>query len=206
MKDVAKKTKYDIPTELAGFFARPPMRIYEDRPVYEQVRKGVIETIEPRNKFEWLLVLDIANLTWDIRGFGKDKAAIVNTTWKEALRMILESLLDGDPQERRSVAQARAEKYFTEEGRNWVIEFLGKHGLREDSIGAQAAALRLPELDIIDRQMGRARVMRMAMTRDIMHHRIAGSWREPDEVLRIVDANASLVPPDSPADQDAPVP
>jgi hypothetical protein len=206
MKEVEIKDKYAIPAELVGFFAYPPLRINENRHVYEQVRMGIIETIVPRNKFEWFLVLDLADLTCEIRRLGKDKAGIVNATWKEALRMILESLLDGDPQERRSVAQDRAEKYFTEEGRNWIIEFLGKNELREDAIGAQAAAMRLPELDVIDRQMARARVSRMALVEDIMLHRVGGSWRQPDEVLTIVDTKASLVPLEPPTDQNAPAP
>lgn len=206
MKEVEIKTKCSIPPDLEEFFAYPPMRIGEIRRVYEHVRAGVIETFEPRNKLEWLLVLDIANLTWEIRRLGKDKAGIVNATWKEALRKILESLLEGDPQERRSVAADRAEKYFTEEGRNWVMEFLAKYELREDAIAAHAGALRLQELEIIDRQMERARVSRMAITRDIMQHRVAGSWRQPDEVLTIMDAKASLVPLGQPVPQDMSAP
>src|SRR6266700_1150132 len=109
MHEVSIKTNYTIPAELEGFFKHPPMRIGENRHVYEQVRRGIIETIGPRNMIEWLLVLDVADLTWEIRRLGKDKAAIVNATWKEALRMILESLLDSDPLERRSAAQSHAE-------------------------------------------------------------------------------------------------
>jgi hypothetical protein len=196
MKEVSTATNYGIPADLKDFFAYPPMRIGENRRVYEQVLKGTIEAIEPENTCEWLLIKDLADLTWEIRRLAKDKAAIVNLTWKEALRMILESHLDGDTQERRSVAQVRADNYFNEEGRNWVVEFLGKHGLMEDAIGTQAATLRLLELDIIHRQMERARVIRMATVRDIMHHRVAGSWRRPDDVLAIVEAWASVVPLD----------
>jgi hypothetical protein len=206
MKEVEIKKKYAIPDDLMEVFAYPPLRIGENRRAYEQVRTGVVESFEPRNRFEWCLVLDVANLTWEIRRLGKDKAEIVNATWKEALRKMLESFLEGDPQERQAVAEDRADKYFTEEGRKWVIDFLGKYELREDAIGAQAAALRLPELDIIDRQMERARVSRIAMTRDIMQHRVAGSWKQPDEVLTIVDDKASLVPPDPPTNQDASAP
>jgi hypothetical protein len=202
MKEVSIKTNYDIPAELAGYFAYPPMRIGENRHIYLQMLKGTIEAIEPKNTCEWLLIKDLADLSWEIRRLGKDKAAIVNLTWKEALRMILESHLDGDARERRSIAQARADNYFNEEGRNWVLEFLGKHELREDAIGTQAATLRLLELDIIHRQMERARVIRMATVTDIMHHRVAGSWRQPDDVLATIDNKVSLVPPDQPAPQD----
>jgi hypothetical protein len=204
MNEVAIKGNCAIPANLISFFAHPPIRIGEDRHAYELVLTSTIETIEPKNALEWLWLKDLVDLTWEIRRSGKDKAAIVNVTWTEACRKILESFLDGDSQTRRSEAQARADKYFTEAGREWVLDFLAQHGLREDAIAAQAAALRLLELDMIDRQMERARLVRMAIARDILHHRANGLWRRPDDVLAIVDAKASLVPLDPATDHDRP--
>jgi hypothetical protein len=201
MNEVA--TRYDIPAEFRRFFDKPPILINENRGSYEQVLKGTIETIEPQNKFEWLLVKDIVDLTWELRRLGKMKAALVNVTWKEAVRMVLESLLDGNPDERRRAAQEHAEAYFTEEGRTSVLTILGRHELTEDAIAAQAMAIRLPELDIIDRQMERARVSRMAIARDIQHHRSAGSWKRPDELLTVIDATESSIPLSSSSDRAA---
>jgi len=206
MQEVENKTKCAVPAELVSFFAHPPIRTGENRHAYEQVRNGVIESFEPGNQFEWLLVLDLANLTWEIRSLGKDKADLVSLTRKEALRMILEAHLDDEPQERRSTARDRTANYVTKEGREWVIDFLGKHGLKEDAIAAQAAALRLPELEIVDRQLARARLSRMAIVRDFFEHRVAGFWKRPDEVLAIVDVKASVVPLDQPADQSTSAP
>jgi hypothetical protein len=192
MNEVA--TRYPIPAELKRFFEKPPILINENRGSYEQVLRGTIETIEPQNIFEWLLAKDVVDLTWEDHRLGKMKAALVNVTWKEALRMVLESLLDGNPDERRRAAQEHAEVYFTEEGRTAVLGILGRHELTQDAIAAQAMAMRLPELDIIDRQMERARVSRMAVARDILHHRSAGSWKRPDDLLRVIDATASSIP------------
>jgi hypothetical protein len=61
--------------------------------------------------------------------------------------------------------------------------------------------LRLPELEVFDRQLERARVTRMAIARDLEHHRAAGSWKRPDELLQIVDAKAGSIPLD-PSDND----
>jgi hypothetical protein len=103
MKEVVKK-KYDIPEELWSVFVRPPLRHNESCPQYEAVRAGIIETIGPRNKLEWLLVDDIVNFTWEIRRLRRDKAAIVSLTWREALSKILEAHMDGDVQVRSRVA------------------------------------------------------------------------------------------------------
>jgi hypothetical protein len=88
MNEVA--TKYDIPADLIGFFAKPPLLISESRRDYEQLLKGMIKMIEPSNTIEWLLLKDIVDVYWENRRLGKMKAALVNVTWKEALRRILE--------------------------------------------------------------------------------------------------------------------
>jgi hypothetical protein len=187
-------TKHDVPAELIGFFMKPPLLINESRRDYEDMLKGMIKLIEPSNTFEWILVRDLVDVTWENRRLGKMKAALVNVTWMEAVRRVLESLLDGSLEDRRRAAQEHAERYFTEEGRSLVQTILGSHGLTEEAIAAQAMALRLPELDIIDRQMERARVTRMAIERDLQHHRTAGSWTRPDDLVRIVDGTASSIP------------
>jgi hypothetical protein len=201
MKEVAKRN-YDFPGDLFPFFAKPPLRIHENSAMYQAVRASIIETIGPRNKYEWFLVDDIVNFTWEIRGLRRDKAATVNLTWNEALSHILEVHMDGDAQERSRIAQERASEYHTDPGREWVVTFLVGRGLTEDAIAAHAAALRLPELDMIDRRIHRALVARMAIERDLVYNRIDGLWARPGDLLAVVDDKVSLVPPDQPAPQD----
>jgi hypothetical protein len=166
------------------------------------VRTSTIEMIQPQNTLEWFLAKDIVDLTWEIRRLGKEKADLVNLTWEEALRMIIESHWEDEPGKRRHVAETQAHAYFmTKAGYDWVQGFLAKRKLTEDVIAAQAATLRLPELEVFDRQLERARVTRMAIARDLEHHRAAGSWKRPDELLQIVDAKAGSIPLD-PSDND----
>jgi hypothetical protein len=81
------------------------------------------------------------------------------------------------------------------------VAFLLRHNLTEDAIAAQAMALRLPELNLIDRRLERALVSRMAVERDIEHHRAAGSWQTPMGFPQIVDATAVSISPAPPVDQ-----
>jgi hypothetical protein len=187
-------TKYTIPAELLGFFEHPPVLINESSEDYDQVLTSTIKTIEPKNTFEWLLVKDLVDLTWEDRRLGKVKADIVNSTWKEAVRTILESFLPGDLEERHSVARELSEAYFGTEGRDRVLTILARHKLTEDAIAAHSLTLRLPELELIDRQLQRVRLARIAIARDLLYHRIAGSWKGPADVLAIVDATASSIP------------
>jgi hypothetical protein len=197
MNEVVRK--YDIPADLADFFADPPLLNHENRDAYFNLRKGMIQTIEPTNTCEWILTVDLVDLAWEIRRLARLKAELVNMTWKQALCMIIEAHTDGDPVERRLGAEDLTRQYFSEKGRKDTIEFLEILGFTEGTVAAQAATLRLPELDILDRQLGRARLTSMAITRDIEHHRVAGSWNRTDKVLSIVDGTAGSPPLEAPA-------
>jgi hypothetical protein len=202
MSKAMTRRECTIPAELQEFFAAPPILINENLKCYLQVRTSTIEMIQPQNTLEWFLAKDIVDLTWEIRRLGKEKADLVNLTWEEALRMIIESHWEDEPGKRRHVAETQAHAYFmTKAGYDWVQGFLAKRKLTEDVIAAQAATLRLPELEVFDRQLERARVTRMAIARDLEHHRAAGSWKRPDELLQIVDAKAGSIPLD-PSDND----
>jgi hypothetical protein len=194
-------SKYDIPPDLVDFFDDPPLLNNESRNVYYKLRRSMIDTIAPKNTCEWILTIDLVYLTWELRGLAKRKAALVNLTWKQALCMIIEAHTDGNPAERRRGAQEQTNQYFSnEKGRKDTIEFLAILGFTEDAIAAQAATLRAPELDLLDRQMERARVARMAITRDIEHHRVAGSWMQPDDLLAIADGRVASTPIEAPTE------
>jgi hypothetical protein len=67
-------------------------------------------------------------------------------------------------------------------------------------------SLRLPEVEFIDRQLHRACVMRIAIARDIVDHRVAGSWKTPEDVLVTIDGRADAIPLSPSSDQAALVP
>ena len=187
--------KFSPPPEIESFFMEPPLLIGESRLEYERMFTAVANTIRPQNPIEWMLVSDIMNLSWEIRRLGKTKAGLINLNWKDAIRMIVESLLDADHEDRSRFSQELADGWFTgEEAKETIKALLAKHQLTEDAIAAQAMSLRLPELEIIDRKMERTLVSRMAIMRDIEHHRIAGSWKMPKDSLQIVDAAAEPTP------------
>jgi len=199
-----ESTQLAPPPKIESFFMKPPLLIGESRLEYERMFTAVANTIRPQNTIEWMLVSDIMNLSWEIRRLGKAKAGLINLNWKDAIRMIVEALLDSDQEERSRVSQELADGWFTSaEAKQEIQALLEKHRLAEDAIAAQAMSLRLPELDMIDRKMERTLVSRMAIMRDIEHHRIAGSWKMPKDLLQIVDAAAEPTPLAPPTD-DAP--
>ncbi len=196
--------EFTVPAEIAVVFKKAPVLIIENSSEYDAVFASLASAIGPKNAFEWLLFKDIVDLSWEIRRSGNSKAAIINMKSKEAVHMLLESLLEGDDEERSGVAQELADQWFTSvEARSSILELLQKYQLAEDAIVAQAIALALPELDMLDRKIERARVSRMALMRDIEHHRAAGTWQMPKDLLQIVDAAAEPVPLAPATDQTA---
>jgi hypothetical protein len=190
-----ESTKLAPPPKIESFFMKPPLLIGESRLEYERMFTALANTIRPQNPIEWILVGDILNLSWEIRRLSKTKAGLINMYWKVAIRMIVESLLDADHEDRSRFSQELADGWFTgEEAKETIKALLAKHQLTEDAIAAQAMSLRLPELDIIDRKMERALVNRMALMRDIELHRAAGTWKMPKDLLQIVDAASELIP------------
>src|ERR1700686_3350611 len=196
--------EFSVPSEIAVFFKNPSILTSETPSEYEAVFASLANAIGPENTFEWLLFKDIVDLSWEIRRSGNSKAAIINMKWKEALHMIAESLLEGDEEERGRVAQELADQWFTNaQARASILELLQKHQLAEDAIVAQAMALGLVELDMLDRKIERARVSRTVIMRDIEHHRAVGTWKMPKDLLQIVDAVAEPIPLAPPSDHAA---
>ena len=204
--NVLANTNHNIPVDLQGFFDNPPILLNESRDAHDQLRASIIETIEPKNTCEWMWVKSLLTSGWEERRLGKMKADLVNLTWKEAVRNILESLLPGDLAERCSVARECADGFFGPKGRERVMTILTRHKLTEDAIAAQSLTLRLPELEIIDRQLHRACLVRIAIARDIVDHRVASSWKTPEDVLMTIDGRAGPIPLSPSSDQGALVP
>jgi hypothetical protein len=196
MKDVMKKC--EVPAEIASLLKRPPILIGESRSAYEAIFFGFVKKIEPQDIIEWFLLNDVVNYTWDICRLDKSKSVLINTIWKEALRMILESCLPQDEQDPGRTARKLAEDWFaTSDGQFSVIELLRKYHLDEGAVDAQAMVLRLPELGEIDRKLERARVARIRTLAEIERYRIAGSWKMPKKLPQLIDAeiqSTSVVP------------
>jgi hypothetical protein len=204
--NVLANTNHNIPVDLQGFFDNPPILLNESREAYDQLCASIIETIEPKNTYEWMWVKSLLTYGWEERRLGKMKADLVNLTWKEAVRNILESLLPGDLAERQRVARDCADGFFGPEGRERVMTILRRHKLTEDAIAAQSLTLRLPELEMIDKQLHRACLLRIAIARDIVDHRVASSWKTPQDVLVTIDGRAGAIPLSPSSDQAALVP
>jgi len=188
--------KIDLPPEIARIFRKPPLLVGESSREYAEICKSLVHTINPQNHLEWLLLKQVLDLYWEILRLSRFKTEIVNMCWCEALRQAVESILEGEDDERRRAAQEHVDGWFaTLEAQEATRKLLLKHGISEDAIMAQAMVLRLPELQVIDKLLERARVSQMATLREIEHYRAAGTWQVAKGLQQIVDEELSSIIP-----------
>ncbi len=184
-----------VPAELASFFKWPPLLVTESRGEYEALFKAFADELKPKSTFEYLLFKDILESIWEIRRLKNSKSSLIDLARKTALHRVLESIAEGDAEQRHRFAEEKTVAWFKsieEQGSIGVL--LQKHGLREQDIDAQAMAMRLPELEIIDRQLERARANQTAMLRQFEYLQVAGPWRISEKLAQIVDTEAQAIP------------
>ena len=188
--------KIGFPPEIARIFRRPLLLVGEISRDYEEICKSLVHSIKPQSLLEWLFLKQVLDLYWETLRLYKFKTEVVNMTWCEALRQAVESILEGEDDERRRAAQEHVDAWFsTMEAQESTRKLLLKHGISEDAITAQAMALRLPELEVIDKLLAQARVSQMATLREIEHYRAAGTWQVAKGLQQIVDAELSSIIP-----------
>jgi hypothetical protein len=178
---------------IASYFERPPLLSTESRREYEAMFKALAAMLKPQDESEWFLVGDYLHETLQIRRWRKAEAAIIEMMRKDALRAALESALEGE--DRSHLIDGYIKAWFKDdEGKLSVLEVLGRRGLDERNITAQAMTLRLSELDKIQRMIGDSLRRRTASVQELEFYRLAASWRAPKDLPALVDEAADAIP------------
>ena len=163
-------------------FGPPPLLEGEDPAAYESLLKGVLESVEPEGFIEDMWVRDVVDITWDILRVRRIKARIVNAARATALSEMLEPQLRYEPNKpidrwRAGDAAARKE----------VLQRLGSIGRNLDDVTARAFALKLQQMEQIDRLIAQAEARRNQALREIERRRDTLARRLRDRVCVIQD-------------------
>ncbi len=198
-KSEVTKPAPTIPAEISTLLGEPPLLISEDPSAYDALLATFAATVRPEDCIEWIYVKDCVDLNWEIRRIRQAKAGIIDVTRKEALRSILESILEEDDLEfskgRISEADLKADEWYTcPDIKEGLVALLARYGLDEKAITAQAFALRSRELEKLEHMLASAELRRSSMLREIGSYRDGLSWRLRSGI-EIVDEEFSLAPP-----------
>jgi hypothetical protein len=158
--------------------------------------KALAARLKPQDEIEWILLNDYLHHSWQIRRWRKAAAALIETIRQDALRAVLESILESEVKDRRQVIDGYIDNWFKEgeSATKSAFEVLARRGLNEGNITAQAMAMRLPELDGIEGLIGDFERRRTAVVREFECYRIAASWRAPKGLPAFIDAAADEKP------------
>jgi hypothetical protein len=172
-----------VPAHIAELMGPPPILKTESREAYDRFVIELAREWCPRATIEWLLLLDLAHVSWDILRLQRAAANIVNISTKEALAAIFVDVLPGSRRsltregteahsDQATLAEELADAWFEGlKGRLHVRAQLTKYDLDTTAIAAQAYVGRGTELERIDRMLTNAVLKRTAILRTFDQYR-----------------------------------
>jgi hypothetical protein len=81
-----------IPTQLKAFSEISCLLPGEKQEDFETIRQMMIDDIQPENNLEWLWLLDLAELSWEILRYRQLKQRIIEAYRERAIEAILSRL------------------------------------------------------------------------------------------------------------------
>jgi hypothetical protein len=137
----------------------PPLLVTESADEFESMSAELEAEIQPRGYIERMYAAEIACIVWEIQRWRRSRAAIINAAFNPALERLLRQLLAGT--EAEDAAEDLAYRWFTNAAaKEQVAAILGRFGLDESAIEAQAIRQTLPELEQLDKMVAMSELRR----------------------------------------------
>jgi hypothetical protein len=172
-------------------FSKPPLLSHEDRALYFEFARKLVDAVGPRDEVERLWVKDFVDLSWEIYRFRRLKSALLDAGRPRALKRLLINLVDQNPLERVHQAATLAQKWFEDESRREVEQVLARNGLDAESVIAQCFAAVRAEIETIERMLAGFEARRNKALHELERWR-ANLGRRPQD--GIIDLEPSIVP------------
>src|SRR5437588_676290 len=170
---VARKPLDDInPADIWAVFGKSPVLATETMSAYEKLRDMIVTEVQPRDMFEYAHLRRHMDLTWEAARYQRCATAIINITARDALKGLVAELAK-DGIEGLSADQIVEGWFADTKIRLLVTERLQRYGFDEDTVAAQAVAMRSAELARISEMRTRAEAQANAHLREIERHRDA---------------------------------
>jgi len=155
-------------TEPNTAYFRPALLRTESEGDFEKLFDELKRDVEPATFVEGIYVRDIANHSWDIIRYSRNKAGIINNAFRTALAYILRPILlpaGADYLTHIGEANLRARKlandwFYGREGKDEALAVLKKADLDMAAVEAEAFRLRLEDIERVDRLLTAAGVSR----------------------------------------------
>ena len=162
-------TKTPAPSNLArlDFYGLPPLLEGEDAAAYNELLMRISGAVKPTDVLEEIWVHDVVNLSWEVLRWHRLKANLITSTTYKGVEAILKLLIGANDADVLAKAWARRDADAVKE----VKKQIKSAGLSMDAAVAQTVAIRLAEIERIDRMTMNAELRRNAVLREIDRHR-----------------------------------
>jgi hypothetical protein len=174
--------------ESARFFGPAPLIAGEDLARYEAMRDQISAAVRPLDFLEEIWVNDIVNLVWETQRLRRLRAALLQASAHEGLNHILQWIV-GDHRRLATEWAARKPEYVKA-----VENTLAKAGLTMETVMAQTLALKINEVECIDRMVAGAEARRNVALREIDRHRAVLGTALRQASNEVLDAEFKEVP------------
>jgi hypothetical protein len=162
-----------IPVELKSFMEQACLLAGESGHEFETIRQMMIDDIRPKTNIEWLWILDLAELSWEILRYRCLKQKTLESFRQVAIEAILRRL-DGsgipDYAARTMLAQTRRNAQQWREDPVAAAEIEGRleqHGFDAVAINAELYVQAERQLEMFENLMQRAHQRRIVLLREI---------------------------------------
>jgi hypothetical protein len=173
-----------------------PLLITESADEFDALRDAFEREIKPRGIIERMYVHDICSIVWEILRLRRCKVVIINLAFRGALETVLTRLLrrPGEYEyDMRDKADDLALAWFTDkEAKKAVSEILGRFGLDDSAIEAEAIRKSSSDLELIDQMLASLEARRNKALGCVAEYRASLAHQLRESSDRIIDGKDVL--------------
>ncbi|GMO16320.1 hypothetical protein [Bradyrhizobium sp. TM233] len=179
-------TVTELPVEFE-FLAPPPLLLPgEQLEHYQALRQVIFADLAPRSAIEWLLAIDVAELSWDIQRYRMLRHRLLETYRQKAVEATLRriDMVGIDPE-----FEAEAETYTLQNALSWrcdpvaaseIDARLATYGFDQHAITTEVYVQAREVLALFEGLLNAAQTKRMLLLREIRNQRfLSGPLRQP---------------------------
>jgi hypothetical protein len=182
-----------------AFLAPPPLIEGENAESYNDLLARISGTLQPADILEEIWVRDVVDLVWEAFRLRRLKAHLLKAAAHEGMAQLIGPLLDwnltGQTSRRWAIGHEEAVKT--------VKTTLAAAGMDMDSVMARTLALKIHEIERIDRMTMAAEARRNAVLREIERHRATFARTLRRTVEDVEEADVKMIPAQEPAPAEA---
>jgi hypothetical protein len=169
--------RISIPTQLKAFSEISCLLPGEKQADFETIRQMMIDDIQPENNLEWLWLLDLAELSWEILRYRKLKQRIIEAYRGRAIEAIL-LRLDGPGLSRESSRELQS--HIKRNAADWrddpaaaaeIEARLLQHNFDDEAVSAEAYCQAQEAFVLFNDLMRSAQNRRIALLREVNFRR-----------------------------------